>query len=306
MKTIGITGGTGFVGSALARLLISKGYDVVIFTRNKTGQGNEPHTTYTHWDAVAGISDDRILAQLNAVVNLAGTGIADKRWTERRKKEILDSRVKGTDFLVTKLKEHAPLCKTFISASASGFYGPDRAGSLPFAETSPAADDFLGNTCAQWEYAAKKAGEFARLIILRFGIALGSESGAFPKFGQPLSFGIMPILGSGAQVISWIAVSDLARLILFAIENEALSGIYNAVTPNPVTNRQLMKTIAAVKGGIKIPVPVPSVFLKILFGELSGEVLKSCTMSAKKILAAGFTFNHPGIASTVKAILGKE
>ena len=134
---------------------------------------------------------------------------------------------------------------------------------------------------------------------------LGKESGAFPRFAGPLSFGVMPILGSGRQVISWIEAGDLARLIVSSLNNAGMSGIYNAVAPNPVTNRQLMNTIALVKGGIKIPVPVPAFLLKIILGEMSEEVLKSCTMSAQKTLDTGFRYEHPGILSAVKIILGK-
>jgi NAD dependent epimerase/dehydratase family enzyme len=140
-------------------------------------------------------------------------------------------------------------------------------------------------------------------VILRFGIVLGKESVAFPKLSTPMSFGIKPVLGSGRQVVSWIEVDDLARFILFSIENPAIEGTYNAVTPNPVTHIELMNTIANAKGGIKIPVAAPAFVLKTVLGEMSNEVLKSCTVSAEKTLNTGFTFKHPEITSAVKAIL---
>jgi uncharacterized protein (TIGR01777 family) len=302
MKTIGITGGTGFVGRHLAMLLVSEGYKVVIFTRSVAAESAEPNITYAHWDSEKGECDNNAIRSLDAIVHLAGASLADKRWTDDRKKKIVDSRVKVTDFLVSKLEQHGQNCKIFVSASAMGYYGEDTAG-RPFTEDAAPARDFLAETCKKWEAASNKAAEFARTVILRFGIVLGNEAGAFPKFVGPLKLGVMPILGSGEQVMSWIEVSDLARLILFAIQNERISGVFNAVSPNPVKHRKLMKTIARIKGGIAIPAPVPSFLLKVILGEMSSEVLKSCTVSAEKTLKAGFEFKYPTIEKAVTAIL---
>jgi uncharacterized protein len=302
MNVIGITGGTGFVGKHLADLLLGKGYEVIIFTRSAHKSSRKENLSYAQWDAQNGLCDIDALQKLDAAINLAGAGIADKRWTGSRKQEIRDSRVKGTDFLVEQLQKHAPNCKTFIAASATGFYGPDHAGAIPFTEDAPHSNDFLGNTCSEWEAASQKAAAFARTVILRFGIVLGKESGAFPKLAQPLSFGIMPILGSGRQMVSWIEIHDLARLIVYMLEQGNLSGIYNAVAQNPVTHLQLMKTIAYVKGGIKIPAPAPAFLLKLILGEMSEEVLKSSTVSAQKTTETGFQFNHEDILTTVMAI----
>ena len=306
MRTIGITGGTGFIGHHLTELLIRKDYEVVIFTTRVAKKPARQQVTYAHWDPIKGTFDINALKEVDAVVHLAGEGIADKRWTPERKKKITDSRVNGTSFLITQLRKYAHNCKTLVAASAIGYYGPDSPGSGPFTETAPAATDFLGDTCRQWEAGSEKASEFLRTIILRFGIVLGKESGAFHEFSFPLSFGIMPILGPGTQVVSWISIDDLARLILFAIEHNDVSGKYNAVAPAPVTNEQLMRTLAAVKGGLKIPFHVPAFFLKAMLGEMSIEVLKSCTVSAQKILNSGFSFAHSDIDTAVKAILGKE
>ena len=132
---------------------------------------------------------------------------------------------------------------------------------------------------------------------------LGKGSGAFPQLANPTAYGISPILGSGGQVVSWIEIHDLARLIFFVIEHSEVAGIYNAVAPGHVSHRQLMHTIASMKRGVRIPVHVPSALLKILLGEMSTEVLKSCTVSADKIIATGFVFEHPDIECAVKAIL---
>ncbi len=303
MKTIGITGGTGFVGHHLSKLLISKGYHVVIFTRGSRLQQPGEQISYAHWDAKKGVCDIKALNSLDGILHLAGAGVADKRLTEARKKEIVDSRVDGTNFLVEQLRNHSPNCKTIIAASATGYYGPDTPGKIPFTETAPCYTDFLGSTCQAWENATNKASDFLRTVIIRTGIVLGKEHGAFPKFAMPLSFGVMPILGSGKQIVPWIEIEDLARLFIHLLEHEQLKGVYNGVSPNPVSYRELVQTIAKVKGGIKLPVPVPAFALKIALGELSEEVLKSCTVSAKKTMDSGFVFAQPEITGAVKAIL---
>ena len=303
MKKIGITGGTGFIGRNLTALLIRKGYEVVIFTTGKIKHRGKQHISYTYWDPSEEIIDIDVLSNIDAMVHLAGAGIADRRWKDKRKKEIVESRVKTTAFLVKMLDAHGASCKTLIAASATGFYGPDSHYSSLFAETAPPFNDFLGETCRQWEAASEQISDTIRRVVLRFGIVLSKGGGAFQQFVNPMSFGVLPILGSGGQVVSWIEMHDLVRLILFAIEHDTVSGIYNAVAPGHVSNRQLMHTIAAEKAGIKIPFHVPSGLLKVLLGEMSTEVLKSCTVSADKIINAGFVFDHPDINSAVKAIL---
>ncbi len=303
MKIVGITGGTGFIGRNLTALLIRKGYDVVVFTTGVAKRRKKQHISYAHWNPENGACDLAAMKGVDVMVNLAGEGIADRRWNAKRKKEIRDSRVKSTNFLVAHLNAYAPNCKTFITASATGFYGADNHYSDSFSETAPAATDFLGETCRQWEEASEKLNKNIRRVVLRFGIVLGKGSGAFPQLANPTIYGISPILGSGGQVVSWIEIHDLARLLLFSIEHPEVAGIYNAVAPGHVPHRELMRTIASMKRGTRIPVHVPSALLKILLGEMSTEVLKSCTVSADKIVAAGFVFEHPDIESAVKAIV---
>ncbi len=302
MKTIGITGGTGFIGRHLTALLIRSGYEVVVFTTRVARKRKKKHITYSHWNPERGTCDNIALKNIDAMVHLAGEGIADKRWTEQRKKEIVDSRVRSTEFLVSTLNEHATNCKTLITASATGFYGPDSHYSSLFTEAAPAYNDFLGETCRKWEAASENISGNIRRVVLRFGIVIGKGGGALPQLTNPMSFGVLPILGSGGQVVSWISAHDLVRLIMFALLHEEVSGIYNAVAPGHVSHRQMMHTIAEVKGGIKIPFHVPSALLKILLGEMSTEVLKSCTVSADKIINAGFTFDHPDIESAIRSI----
>ncbi len=304
MKTIGIVGGTGFVGKYVTTLLVEKGFNVTIFTRDTNKKQGSAQVTYAKWDAEKGICDMDAIKKLDGVVHLAGAGIADKRWTEERKREILDSRVNSTDLLVQSINTHGQQCKVFVAASAIGIYGADDSRHTPFIEDSRPSDDFLGTTCRIWEDASQKAASIMRTVIIRIGIVLGKEGGAFPQFAQPMTFGVVPILGGGDQVVSWIEVEDLARLIIFGLEHDHMSGVYNGVAPKPETHKDLMKTIAKIKGGIKIPVPVPSFVIKAMLGEFSIEILKSTTVSAQKTLISGFKFNYPELDGAVRRILG--
>jgi uncharacterized protein (TIGR01777 family) len=301
MEAIGVTGGTGLIGKSLVPHLLKRGYKVLIFTRKNNQINLNSNPQYVFWDPFKLKCDSKALHSLNAVIHLAGAGLADKRWSEKRKKEIVDSRVQSTQFLLAQLKLHAPGCVSFIGASAIGYYGPDK-NSKPFDENMPAYNDFIANVCRQWEASELQAESFLRTVILRFGIVLSKQSGAYQKLRQPMSFGIVPILGSGKQIVSWIHIDDLCSIILFALQNKQISGTYNAVAPVPVTHVQLMQTIAREKGGLKIPVPVPSYVLKLLLGEMSSEVLKSTSVSADKILKAGFVFNYSTIQPAVHAL----
>lgn len=303
MEIVGITGGTGFVGRHVTDLLTGNGYRVVIFTRHPEKHPDTKGVEYTYWDPAKNKCDHTALKKLDAVINLAGTSI-NRRWTKKNKEAIVNSRVHGTRFLVEQLKNDAAKCKTFISASAIGYYGPDRTAK-PFTENQHAYDDFLATTCVKWETEAAAAQDTMRTVILRFGVVMGKDDGAFPQLEKPVSFGVMPLFGKGNQTMSWIHVNDLAKLLQHAVIDSKMNGVYNAVTPNPVSQKQLMKTIAEAKGGIRIPAPVPEQVLKLALGEMSTEILKSCTVSAQKTLDTGFTFQYPDIAAAVRNILGK-
>jgi uncharacterized protein (TIGR01777 family) len=300
-KTIGITGGSGFLGRHLTELLLAEGHDVVIFTRHPSHKKKKDGYKHAFWNPTQRKCDMRFFKELDAVVHLAGAGIADKPWTPKRKREIVDSRVESTNYLVQQLKEHAPRCKTLISASAIGYYGPDRTDAkVPFQEDAPPYSDFLAQTCAKWEAASEPATSFLRRVVFRFGIILGKERGAFSALARPQKFGIVPILGNGRQMVSWVHVADVCALLVQALKADDMKGVYNAVAPQPVTHRALMNTIAREKGGIKIRIPVPAQLVKLGLGELSKEVLKSCTVSGNKITGLGYEFKYPDIDSAVR------
>ena len=302
MKVIGITGGTGFIGKNLLRLLQSNGNEVIIFTRHPERKKPGPHIRYAHWDPRHNKIDLSALKQLDAVVHLAGAGIADKRWTKKRKKEIADSRIKATNFLVSQLRNYAPRCKALIAASAIGYYGPDKKGHI-FSETDTPHNDFLAKVCIGWEKASMSANDFLRVVILRNGIVLGNNGGAFPKFVKPTSFCVLPILGSGRQVVSWIHIADHIRLVETALQDETFNGIYNAVSPNPVSYKNLMLAIAHKRKGFRIRFRVPALLLKTALGEVSKEVTKSITASCDKLQHKGFSFQYPTITKAVEDLM---
>lgn len=296
-KAIGITGGTGFVGQHIADKLAGAGHSVVIFSRSpKAARGSIRFAT---WNPDAAQIDGEALKDIDGLIHLAGASVIEKRWSAARKEEIRRSRVEATYFLHDALKLYAPNCTAFIAASATGYYGPDRHGLNPFKEDAPPYTDFLAEVCEAWEEATFSASDLYRTVALRTGIVLGKDGGAYPELSGPLKFGIMPILGNGSKVVSWMHIDDLVQLYIDALLDEQYEGVYNAVAPQPVTHRELMKTIAKAKGGIKIPAPVPPFVLQIIMGDASIEVLKSCTVSADRAMQQGFTFQYPDIVGAI-------
>lgn len=307
MSTYLITGGTGLVGSALTTQLLQSGEQVIILTRDPRAFSTDtPSLSYRYWDPFKGQIDEEAIRQADYIIHLAGANVAEKRWTPRRKKEILDSRVRSGKFLSESLVRIPNRIRAVIGASAQGWYGPDPQipNLTPFQESDPVYPDFLGSTCQLWEeslHPIKEAG--IRLISLRIGIVLSTRGGALAEFRKSLRFGIAPILGTGKQVISWIHIRDLVSLIRWSLATESISGIYNAATPHPVSNRELMQALARCSHRLFIPIPVPQFLLKIVLGEMSIEVLKSTTISSRKIQGAGFQFSFPVIDQALSNLL---
>jgi uncharacterized protein len=286
--------------------LIEKGYHVIVLTRGKSVQDQStPELKYAEWDITKQYVDRESIEQTDYIIHLAGAGIADKRWTKKRKKEIVDSRVEGGKLIAKSLAEIPNKVKAVISASAIGWYGADPVipNPDPFKETDPPNNDFLGETCRKWEFSTATVTQLnKRDVHIRTGIVLSKNGGALKEFLKPLQFGIAPVLGSGTQVISWIHVNDLVGIYLMAIENEKLNGAYNAVATHPVTNRDFVLQFAKARKKFYFPFPVPAFLLKILKGEMSIEVLKSATISNEKIRREGFEFSYTDIHSAFKEI----
>jgi len=304
METVLVTGGTGMIGTALTEVLLKKGYKIIILTRNPEKQKHlHSNLSYAAWNVEQQTIDKKAIAATDHLIHLAGVGVADKRWTKKRKKEIGDSRVRSGELLVESLKEQPNKVKTVISISGIGWYGPDVSGKN-FTETDMPSNDFLGNTCKQWEESiepVKQSGK--RLVILRTGIVLSNDGGMIKEFKKPLKFGFATILGSGKQIVSWIHIDDLVSLFIYAIENTQMFGVYNTVSPYPVSNKELIIELAKAKNRFYVPVYVPSFVLKTVLGELSIEVLKSATVGSKKIESAGYSFLYPTIQSAIQKLV---
>ncbi|MBK6383369.1 MAG: TIGR01777 family protein [Chitinophagaceae bacterium] len=302
MPTVIITGGTGLVGKALGHALLAKGYHIIILTRTLPSTDHSPQSIkgiqYAKWDIESQTIDENAIASADYIIHLAGAGVADKRWTKKRKQEIVDSRVKSCKLLADSLKTISNKVKAVVSASAIGWYGPDRIlpNPTPFAESDPADESFLGSTCRQWEESIEPVTQSGkRLVKLRIGIVLSKDGGALKEFIKPLKFGVAAILGSGKQIISWIHIDDLVQLFITAMEIETWQGTYNAVAPNPVSNKELTLQLAKSRKKFFIPIHVPTFILKIMLGEMSVEILKSATVSSQKVQKAGFQFSFPTI-----------
>lgn len=307
MSTILITGGTGLIGSALTNLLTDKGHKTIILTRTKKPEVNGS-VSYAFWDIKAQTIDEKAISSSDYIINLAGAGVGDKRWTSDRKEEIVESRKQGGALLVKALEQVPNKVKAVVSASAIGWYGKDEnrpPKKKAFTEEMHADKEFLGETCRQWEESiapVQQGGK--RLVKLRIGIVLSNDGGALPEFKKPVKFGIAGVLGSGKQIVSWIHIDDVCRMFTYAIENESMQGVYNAVAPTPVSNKELTMLLAQkMKGKFFVHMHVPAFVLKTMLGEMSLEVLKSATVSSEKIRTAGFSFLYPSIESAFKNLI---
>jgi len=307
MPTVLITGGTGTIGKRLCELMLRKGYRVIVLTRHIARAGaTKAEITYARWNPGRGEIDPDAIRQSDYIINLAGAGVADERWTARRKKEILESRTGAGHLLVKALETIPNTVKAVVSASGAGYYGPDNLLSLNdgFTEDDPAAGDFLGRVCEAWEQSISPVTALGkRLVILRTGIVLSRHGGALEEFCRPLRFGIGAVLSHGRQVVSWIHEDDICNMYIYALEQEHLSGPYNAVAPAPVSNKELVTAIARARGGLYIRLKVPGFALRLLLGEMSEEVLKSAHLSAGRIVHSGFSFAYPDIKSAAGSLL---
>lgn len=272
MAKILITGGTGLVGTRLTQLLTDRKHEVRILTRNPDAKNEYK------WDVSKRYIDVKALENIDYIIHLAGAGIADKRWTEDRKKIIIDSRVETGNLLFQKVKENKIPLKGFISASGSNFYGA-KTTTVIYTESDNAGNDFLGDVCVKWEQAAHQFSELQiPITILRTGIVLSKTGGALEKMKTPI---ISP-LGTGNQYMAWIHIDDLCGIYIKAVEEE-LVGVYNTVAPEYHTSKTFSKILASVIKRPFLPLPVPGFLLKLVFGELAIILLEGSRLSAKKI-----------------------
>jgi uncharacterized protein (TIGR01777 family) len=295
-----LTGGSGLVGKQLTEQLLENGYRVSHLSRSV---GKYPRVTTFLWDIDKGQVDEKCIDGVDMIIHLAGAGIADKRWTAERKKELIDSRTKSIGLVYELIKDKANQVNSIISASATGYYS-DRGDELLTEESAP-AHDFLATCCIGWEQAVDEGGVLGlRIVKFRTGVVLDRRGGALPQLAMPIKLGAGSPIGSGDQWIPWIHWQDVVDMYLYAIENTGLEGIYNMVAPQPVTNKQLTQAVAKqLRRPLWLP-NVPAFALKLFMGEMSTIVLGSTKVSAQKIEVAGFQFKYPDLPSALKEIYG--
>lgn len=303
MKHILITGGTGLVGSKVTDFLLQKGYSVAYLSLSRKKNKTISSVKVYEWDIYKKSIDSESLMQAQAVIHLAGAGIAEKPWTQSYKKEILESRVLSTQLLYEILQKYPHSVKTFVSASAIGIYGFDTAEQW-VDENSPYGEGFLAEVTQKWEAEVQKMADLGiRTVILRIGIVLSAKGGALPKLVQPIRWGLGAALGSGKQYMSWIHIDDLARMFLFAIENQNLQGVFNAVSSEPCTNAEFTKRVAQILRKPLFLPNVPAFTLKLMFGEMAQMLLGGSRVSNEKIKQAGFRYQFDSLEKALKDLL---
>jgi uncharacterized protein (TIGR01777 family) len=300
MKII-ITGGTGFIGTPLVRELIAAGHAVTALTRNvdRAVRRLPARCQVRRWDP-NGDLDPTVLLGADAVINLAGEGIADARWTPRRKRSIRESRVRVTTAVVRALAqlEIGKRPRVLVSASAIGWYGD--CGETVLDEHSPSGDGFLAEVCQAWEEAARHAQELdVRTAVVRIGVVLGREGGALGKLLTPFRLGLGGRVGSGRQWMSWIHLEDLVALLRFAVETPRAIGLINGVAPRPVRNAEFTSQLARTLRR-PAPFPVPAPALRLLLGEMSSVILSSQRVQPCFAEELGFAFRFPTLGSALR------
>lgn len=293
-----ITGASGLIGSKLIRSLQERGHSVSVLSRKPE---NIKGVKSFHWDVENKQIDKQAFVGIDTIINLAGAGIAEKRWTNSRKQVIVDSRVESVKLLYKTISETKSPVKTFISASAVGFYG-DRADEI-LTENSSNGTGFLAECCKKWEDAIDEGAQLnLRIVKLRIGLVLARQGGALVEMARTVNFFLGASLGSGKQWMPWIHLTDLLSIFECAVANPEYKGTYNACSSLPVTNSEFTKILARILFRPVWPVNVPEFVLKTILGEMSTVVLNSNRASSQKLLNMGFRFRYPGLKDALKEI----
>jgi uncharacterized protein (TIGR01777 family) len=296
-RTVIVTGATGLVGTPLVASLEAAGAKVIRGTRRPTSSAGE-----MYWNGEKGEIDAAKLEGADAVVHLAGENIAGRRWSESFKREIRDSRVKGTRLIADAIARAANKPKALICASAIGYYG--NRGDELLNENSPPDNDFLGDVCREWEascQAARDAG--VRVVNARIGVILSPKGGALAKMLTPFKLGLGGKIGDGRQYMSWIALDDVVGAFHFLVAHPTASGPVNLTAPNPATNAEFTKTLGHVLHRPTI-FPMPAFAAKLAFGEMADALLLSSTRVAPRALeAAGYAFKLPQLEPALRHLL---
>ena len=301
MMKILITGGTGFIGSALTGSLTEQGYEVTVLSRNP---GSVEKICGAGIKALNNLNELSTEDRYHVIINLAGAPIFDSRWSDARKQVIRDSRISLTKQLVACMARMTVKPELLISGSAIGYYGDQ--GDVVLTEHSATHKDFSQQLCLDWENEAKKAERFGvRVCLMRTGLVLAEGGGLLQRMLLPFRMGLGGRLGDGHQWMSWIHRQDWIAIAQTMINDSSMQGAYNATAPNPVTNSEFTRLLAH---ALKRPalLPVPAWLLKMLLGEMSGLVLGSQRVMPERLLAQGFKFQYPDLSSALSQVLGRS
>jgi uncharacterized protein (TIGR01777 family) len=296
MSRILITGASGLVGTRLTQLLLQRGHEVWHLGRGRKSGSVKSFV----WDVKAGTIDPQALQNMDCVIHLAGAGIADERWSKKRKQEILESRTKSTALLVRKLNEGKNAVKTLVSASAIGYYGITLSKE-EFTEASQPGTGFLADVVTAWEHEADQV-KNKRLVKIRIGVVLSKNDGALKEIAKPVRLGFGAPLGTGDQYVSWIHLDDLCGIFIKAVEDETMQGAYNA-TAGGATNRKLTKAIAkTLHKALWLPA-VPGFALTLFLGEMADLVLYGSNVTSARIGQTGFSFKYDTLEKALNNLL---
>ncbi|SEA87779.1 TIGR01777 family oxidoreductase [Pedobacter hartonius] len=295
-----LTGATGMLGKYLIQSLLNAGHRVSILSR-------KPQTisqvTVFLWDVEKGQIDPGCMEGVDTIIHLAGENIAGEKWTEKRKKEIIDSRVISAELLFKTLSAYKNQVRVFMSAAAVGYYG--NRGDEILTENSPAGNDFMSECCVAWEHAADEGKKLGLSVVkIRTGVVLSKDGGALPQMAKPIQLFVGAPLGTGNQWVPWIHYEDMNEIYMHFVKNQPAEGVYNACAPFPVTNKTLTKAVAGALHRPVWPFSVPEAVMKLILGEMSAVVLNSTNTSAQKILDAGFIFKYTHLDDALTDIYG--
>lgn len=303
MSNILIAGGTGLLGSRLSQLLKEKGHHVFHLSRKQNLNAEFP--AY-QWDLNNKTIDEKAMAKADYIINLAGAGVADARWTAARKKLIIDSRVDSARLLKSYIENKKTPAKAYLSASAVGYYG-NRGNNLMKENDPPGSTGFLAESVIAWEKAIDEImATDIRTVAFRIGIVLSTKGGALEKMLLPFKFFNGTYFGDGSMYYSWIHIDDMARMFIEAIENESYQGYYNGVAPNPATNKEIILTCKKALRKMALVMPAPEVVLRTAMGEMADMILDSTRVSSEKIEKAGFEFQFPELLPALKDLLKRK
>jgi uncharacterized protein len=292
-----ITGGSGLIGRYLSSLLLHEGYKVSHLSRSES---HYDKVKVFQWDPERKIINPDLFEGIDYVIHLAGANIGEKRWTKKRKEEIINSRVDFSRFLYNTITESKIRLKAFISASAVGYYGSETSDKIFIEEDLP-SNDFLGTTSRLWEESADLFLNVSdRIVKIRTAVVLKKKESALSKLMKPAKFGFLVQTGNGGQYIPWIHLEDLCNIYLKAIEDSTIKGAYNAVSPQHMTHKNFMMILSKVMQKPIFPVPVPAFILKVILGEMSDVILKGSRVSSERIQNAGYRFLFSNLEDALK------